>query len=90
MGEQPPAEGQEGEQPAQNQALGVPETAVKKKVVYSGAAETLDEIEPPVDGATDFILDSTNFVPMGSRLMSGQGRGICIRIGNNTVKGLLR
>ena len=63
----------------------VPESAYKKSVkpFVAGEPENLEELP-------DFILDSPNFVPMGSRLFSGQGQGICIRIGNETIKALLR
>ena len=37
-----------------------------------------------------FILDSPFFVPMGVRFFKGQGKGIVVRIGNNTVKALLK
>ena len=69
-----------------NNAAEVLETASKK------FAKLPAEGTPPEDGAPepDCILDSPRFVPMGSRLFSGIGKGICIRIGNKTVKGLLR
>ena len=40
--------------------------------------------------APDFILEAANFVPMGVRLVSGFGKGICVRIGNESIKALLR
>ena len=63
----------------------VPETAYKKsaKLWVEGEPENLDEMP-------EFILDSPNFVPMGARLFSGQGQGICVRIGNETIKALMR
>ena len=39
---------------------------------------------------TDFVLDAPNFVPMGARLISGYGKGICVKIGNQTIKALLK
>jgi len=48
----------------------MPETATKKKVCEA------DEKIP------ELILNAPNFVPMGARLYSGFGKGICIRIGN--------
>lgn len=63
----------------------IPESAYKKSIppFVPGEPENLEDFP-------QFILDSPNFVPMGSRLFSGQGQGICIRIGNDTVKALLR
>ena len=55
----------------------IPQGATHKSVPEEGA-------EMP-----DMILDAPNFVPMGAKLVSGNGKGICIRIGNNTIKALL-
>ena len=54
-------------------------------ILPSATNKSLNEFsEPP-----EFILDAPNFVPMGARLISGSGKGICIRIGNETIKALL-
>ena len=45
-------------------------------------------MQPPLQPG--FILDSPYFVPMGVRFFRGQGKGIVVRIGNNTVKALLK
>ena len=47
--------------------------------------------EPPTpQEMPDFILDSPNFVPMGARLYNGSGKGVCIKIGNKSIKAQLR
>jgi hypothetical protein len=37
----------------------------------------------------ELILDAANFVAMGSRFFMGQGKGIVIRIGKDSVKAIL-
>ena len=49
----------------------------------SGTFET-----PFIEGFEGIIINAPNFIPMGSRITSGQAKGICIRIGNQTVQGI--
>jgi hypothetical protein len=42
-------------------------------------------MEPLENASEMIILDAPNFVPMGARLLKGFGKGICIRIGNETI-----
>lgn len=62
----------------------MPESASRKFVAYTLPEDEFKEPHP------NFILDSPNFVPMGARLFTGHGKGICVKIGNNTIKALLR
>lgn len=70
----------------------VPESAVRKEGMISTEAAEGDEEEGLKwkEMPQCFILDSPFFVPMGVRFFQGQGKGIVVRIGNNTVKALLR
>jgi len=52
--------------------------------------EELTQDDPECLLKDSFILNSNNFIAMGSRLLSGQGKGIVIKIGNQTIKGLLK
>lgn len=63
------------------------DTSTKK---FAKILEAEEEPDPDAPHPTDFILDSPNFVAMGSRLLSGQAKGICIKIGNDTIKALLK
>ena len=75
----------------ENKTYEIPPTATNKSAKYTPPpAEGTTPLETPQEPMPDFILDSPNFVPMGSRLYNGQGKGICIKIGNNSTKGLLR
>ena len=37
------------------------------------------------EGFEGLIINAPNFLPMGSRIISGEAKGICIRIGNQTI-----
>lgn len=54
------------------------------------ATVKVGSMEAPASEQDLCILDAPNFVPMGTRLLSGSGKGICIRIGNDTIQALLR
>jgi len=70
-----------------NSKLELPEGAYYKE------AESLDDIDYPKEDCLFFdnmIVNSKRFVPKGVRILSGECKAICIRTGNNTVKGLFR
>lgn len=75
----------------------LPLTATRKSASYTPATPTPPD-QIPLARPTyaeacefpEFILDSPNFVPMGGRLYCGSGKGICIRIGNKSLKATLR
>ena len=35
----------------------------------------------------NLILNSPNFLPMGVRILQGEAKGLCVKIGNQTVQG---
>lgn len=59
----------------------LPSSSMKKKGMFGKYKET----KP---GFHSNIMNAHNFVPMGSRITSGKGRGICIRTGNQTLQGV--
>jgi len=64
----------------------IPETATKKAATYQPNYTPSPEDLEAIPG---LILDSPSFVPMGAKLYSGSGYGICVRIGNDTIQGLV-
>ena len=40
------------------------------------------------DSFKSLILNSPNFLPMGVRIIKGEGKGICIKLGNQNTYGL--
>jgi hypothetical protein len=60
---------------------------------YHKEASSLNDIDEPMEDCLFFdnmIMNSKRFIPKGVRILSGECKALCIRTGNNTVKGLFR